>query len=157
MFKLTQKLLDRCASHTCITLTTFITVLLVRLAHLLVSLVLLALLTKHQGCKPRPAPPRPRKIFNSAPPIRKASLFSRGRKRDSEEIILLKMADLGGGQHPVRAVRSKQLTRRAFWADPTIHLLGQVVVESREGIEELTIDQARILGRPDRRRPRGKC
>ena len=57
----------------------------------------------------------------------------------------------------MRAVRSKQLTRRAFWADPTIHLLGQVVVESREGIEELTIDQARILGRPDRRRPRGKC
>ena len=90
-------------------------------------------------------------------PIRKASLFAGWRKGDSEEIILLKMADLGGGQHPVRAVRSKQLTRRAFWADPTIHLLGQVVVESREGIEELTIDQARILGRPDRRRPRGKC
>ena len=89
--------------------------------------------------------------------IRKASLFTGWRKRDSEEIILLKMADLGGGQHPVRAVRSKQLTRRAFWADPTIHYLGQVAVESREGIEELTIDQARILGRPDRRRPRGKC
>ena len=79
-----------------------------------------------------------------------------GRKRDSEEIILLKMADLGGGQHPVRAVRSKQLTRRAFWADPTIHYLGQVAVESREGIEELTIDQARILGGPDRRPAQGE-
>ena len=89
--------------------------------------------------------------------IRKASLFARERKRDSEEEVLLKMADLGGGRHPVSAVRSKQLTRRAFWADPTIHYLGQVAVESREGIEELTIDQARILGRPDRRRPRGKC
>ena len=88
--------------------------------------------------------------------IRKASLFARGRKRDSEEIILLKMADLGGGQHPVRAVRSKQLTRRAFWADPTIHYLGQVAVESREGIEELTIDQARILGGPDRRPAQGE-
>ena len=66
------------------------------------------------------------------------------------------MADLGGGQHPVRAVRSKQLTRRAFWADPTIHYLGQVAVESREGIEELTIDQARILGGPDRRPAQGE-
>ena len=92
----------------------------------------------------------------TALPIRKASLFARGRKRDSEEIILLKMADLGGGQHPVRAVRSKQLTRRAFWADPTIHYLGQVAVESREGIEELTIDQARILGGPDRRPAQGE-
>ena len=66
------------------------------------------------------------------------------------------MADLGGGQHPVRAVRSKQLTRRAFWADPTIHYLGQVAVESREGIEELTIDQARNLGGPDRRPAQGE-
>ena len=66
------------------------------------------------------------------------------------------MADLGGGQHPVRAVRSKQLTRRAFWADPTIHYLGQVAVESREGIEELTIDQARILVGPDRRPAQGE-
>ena len=36
VFKLTRKSLDRCASHTCISLTTFIAVLLVRLAqHLL--------------------------------------------------------------------------------------------------------------------------
>ena len=56
----------------------------------------------------------------------------------------------------MRAVRSKQLTRRAFWADPTIHYLGQVAVESREGIEELTIDQARILGGPDRRPGQGE-
>ena len=47
VFILTRKSPDRCASHTCISLTTFIIVLLVRLAHLLVSLVLLALLTKH--------------------------------------------------------------------------------------------------------------
>ena len=66
------------------------------------------------------------------------------------------MADLGGGRHPVSAVRSKQLTRRAFWADPTIHYLGQVAVESREGIEELTIDQARNLGGPDRRPAQGE-
>ena len=66
------------------------------------------------------------------------------------------MADLGGGQHPVRAVRSKQLTRRAFWTDPTIHYLGQVAVESREGIEEPTIDQVRILGRPDRQPAQGE-
>ena len=33
----------------------------------------------------------------------------------------------------------------------SFHFLGQVAVESREGIEELTIDQARILGGPDRR------
>ena len=44
VFKITRKSPDRCASHTCISLTTFITVLLVRLAHLL---VLLALLAKH--------------------------------------------------------------------------------------------------------------
>ena len=56
----------------------------------------------------------------------------------------------------MRAVRSKQLTRRAFWADPTIHYLGQVAVESREGIEELTIDQACILGGPDRRPAQGE-
>ena len=49
----------------------------------------------------------------------------------------------------MRAVRSKQLTRRAFWADPTTHYLGQVAVESREGTEELSIDQARIMGGPD--------
>ena len=52
VFKLTRKSPDRCASHTCISLTTFITVLLVRLAHLLVSLVLLALLTKHVPREP---------------------------------------------------------------------------------------------------------
>ena len=34
------------------------------------------------------------------------------------------MADLGGGRHPVRAVRSPQLTRRVFWADPLSSLLG---------------------------------
>ena len=56
----------------------------------------------------------------------------------------------------MRAVRSKQLTRRAFWADPTIHYLGQVAVESREGSEELIIDQARILGGPDRRPAQGE-
>ena len=82
-------------------------------------------------------------------PIRKASLFARERKRDSEEELLLKMADLGGGRHPVSAVRSKQLTRRAFWADPTIHYFSQVAVESREGSEELTIAQAHCLGGPD--------
>ena len=82
-------------------------------------------------------------------PIRKASLFARERKRDSEEEVLLKMADLGGGRHPVSAVRSKQLTRRAFWADPTIHYFSQVAVESREGSEELTIAQAHCLGGPD--------
>ena len=49
------------------------------------------------------------------------------------------------------AVRSKQLTRRAFWADPTIHYFSQVAVESREGSEEPTIDQVRILAGPDRR------
>ena len=81
--------------------------------------------------------------------IRKASLFARERKRDSEEELLLKMADLGGGRHPVSAVRSKQLTRRAFWADPTIHYFSQVAVESREGSEELTIAQAHCLGGPD--------
>ena len=81
--------------------------------------------------------------------IRKASLFARERKRDSEEELLLKMADLGGGRHPVSAVRSKQLTRRAFWADPTIHSFSQVAVESREGSEELTIAQAHCLGGPD--------
>ena len=81
--------------------------------------------------------------------IRKASLFARERKRDSEEEVLLKMADLGGGRHPVSAVRSKQLTRRAFWADPTIHYFSQVAVESREGSEELTIAQAHCLGGPD--------
>ena len=102
------------------------------------------------------ATPSGEQLLHAGSLIRKASLFSRGRKRDSEEIILLKMADLGGGQHPVRAVRSKQLTRRAFWADPTIHYLGQVAVESREGIEELTIDQARILGGPDRRPAQGE-
>ena len=84
-----------------------------------------------------------------AQPIRKASLFARERKRDSEEEVLLKMADLGGGRHPVSAVRSKQLTRRAFWADPTIHYFSQVAVESREGSEELTIAQAHCLGGPD--------
>ena len=47
------------------------------------------------------------------------------------------------------AVRSKQLTRRAFWADPTIHYFSQVAVESREGSEELTIAQAHCLGGPD--------
>ena len=51
----------------------------------------------------------------------------------------------------MRAVRSTLLTRRVFWADPTIHYFGQVAVESREGSEELTIDQARNLGGPDRR------
>ena len=64
------------------------------------------------------------------------------------------MADLGGGRHPVRAVRSTQLTRRVFWADPLNSLLGpggQVAVESREGSEEPTIDQAGILGGPHRR------
>ena len=47
------------------------------------------------------------------------------------------------------------MTRRAFWADPTIHYFSQVAVESREGSEELTIDQARILdplgGCPERK------
>ena len=81
--------------------------------------------------------------------IRKASLFAREGKGDSEEEVLLKMADLGGGRHPVSAVRSKQLTRRAFWADPTIHYFSQVAVESREGSEELTIAQAHCLGGPD--------
>ena len=47
------------------------------------------------------------------------------------------------------AVRSKLLTRRAFWADPTIHYFSQVAVESREGSEELTIAQAHYLGGPD--------
>ena len=55
-----------------------------------------------------------------------------------------------------RGVRSKQLTRRAFWADPTIHYLGQVAVESREGSEEPTIDQVRILAGPDRRPAQGE-
>ena len=56
----------------------------------------------------------------------------------------------------MRAVRSKQLTRRAFWADPTIHYFSQVAVESREGSEEPTIDQVRILGRPDRQPAQGE-
>ena len=51
-------------------------------------------------------------------PIRKASLFAVGRKRDSEEIVLLKNGGFGG-----RAA-------------------------SCEGSEEHTIDQACILGRP---------
>ena len=38
----------------------------------------------------------------------------------------------------------------------SIHFLGQVAVESREGSEEPTIDQARIMGRPDRRRAQGE-
>ena len=94
---------------------------------------------------------RKAEILSEVPvePIRKASLFARERKRDSEEEVLLKMADLGGGRHPVSAVRSKQLTRRAFWADPTIHYFSQVAVESREGSEELTIAQAHCLGGPD--------
>ena len=66
------------------------------------------------------------------------------------------MADLGGGRHPVRALRSTQSIRRVFWADPTIHFLGQVAVESHEGSEEPTIDQARIMGRPDRRPAQGE-
>ena len=80
--------------------------------------------------------------------IRKASLFARERKRDSEEELLLKMADLGGGRHPVSAVRSKQLTRRAFWADPTIHYLGQVAVESREGSEEPQLTRCALWADP---------
>ena len=56
----------------------------------------------------------------------------------------------------MRALRSTQSIRRAFWADPTIHFLGQVAVESHEGSEEPTIDQARIMGRPDRRPAQGK-
>ena len=90
-------------------------------------------------------------VFRACPvlAIRKASLFAKERKRDSEEEVPLKMADLGGGRHPVSAVRSKQLTRRAFWADPTIHYFSQVAVESREGSEELTIAQAHCLGGPD--------
>ena len=52
-------------------------------------------------------------------PIRKASLFAVGRKRDSEEIVLLKNGGFGG-----RAA-------------------------SCEGSEEPRIDQARILGGPD--------
>ena len=71
-----------------------------------------------------PSCPSGRPLQGTRSPIRKASLFEGGRKRDSEEIILLKMADLGGGRHPVRAVRSTQLTRRVFWADPLNSLLG---------------------------------
>ena len=56
----------------------------------------------------------------------------------------------------VRAVRSSQLPRRIVWADPTIHYLGQVAVESREGSEEPTIDQVRILAGPDRRPAQGE-
>ena len=56
----------------------------------------------------------------------------------------------------MRAVRSTQSTRRVFWADPTVHYLGQVAVESREGSEEPTIDQVRILGRPDRQPAQGE-
>ena len=47
-----------------------------------------------------------------------------GEKRDSEEICLLKMVYLGEGRHPVRAVRSTQLTRHVVWADPLNSLLG---------------------------------
>ena len=38
----------------------------------------------------------------------------------------------------------------------SIHFLGQVAVESHEGSEEPTIDQARIMGRPDRRPAQGE-
>ena len=38
----------------------------------------------------------------------------------------------------------------------SIHFLGQVAVESREGSEEPTIDQVRILGRPDRQPAQGE-
>ena len=88
--------------------------------------------------------------------IRKASLFARERKRDSEEEVLLKMADLGGGRHPVSAVRSKQLTRRAFWADPTIHYFSQVAVESREGSEEPQLTRCAFWPDPIGGPPKGK-
>ena len=48
------------------------------------------------------------------------------------------------------------MTRRVVWVDPTILFLGQVAVESREGSEEPTIDQVRILGRPDRQPAQGE-
>ena len=38
----------------------------------------------------------------------------------------------------------------------SIHFLGQVAVESREGSEEPTIDQVRIMGRPDRQPAQGE-
>ena len=38
----------------------------------------------------------------------------------------------------------------------SIHFLGQVAVESREGSEEPTIDQVRILAGPDRRPAQGE-
>ena len=38
----------------------------------------------------------------------------------------------------------------------SIHFLGQLAVESHEGSEEPTIDQARIMGRPDRRPAQGE-
>ena len=56
----------------------------------------------------------------------------------------------------MRAVRSSQLTRRVVWVDPTILFLGQVAVESREGSEEPTIDQVRILAGPDQRPAQGE-
>ena len=64
------------------------------------------------------------KQFGLGSGIRKASLFARGRKRDSEEIVLLKMMDLGGGRHPVRAVRSTPLPRPVVWAGPLNSVLG---------------------------------
>ena len=48
------------------------------------------------------------------------------------------------------------MTRRVVWGDPTILFLGQVAVESREGSEEPTIDQMRILAGPDRRPAQGE-
>ena len=63
-------------------------------------------------------------VDDSGHAIRKASFFAGERKRDSEEIVLLKMVYLGGGRHPVKAVRSTQLTRRVVWADSLNSLLG---------------------------------
>ena len=56
----------------------------------------------------------------------------------------------------MRAVRSTQLTRRAFWADPTIHFMGQVAVESREGSEEPQLTRCAFWPDPIGGPPKGK-
>ena len=48
-----------------------------------------------------------------------------GRKRDSEEMYILKMVTLGGARQAVWRVRITLLTRCALWADPIISLVGR--------------------------------
>ena len=56
----------------------------------------------------------------------------------------------------MRAVRSSQLPRRIVWADPTIHYLGQVAVESREGSEEPQLTRCAFWPDPIGGPPKGK-